>query len=135
MIFMLSPLFIILVINIMAVSNRPSRGRGRGILALTSYDPCPRPKNLSIPDTRNRNQEILHSADARKPVNIVKPLPATNAGKNVENANSPVLQKNKSIKKKGFYFVLLTVVCVAYEVRYLILIYIYYIPQCHGVYT
>lgn len=53
-------------------SNRVGKGRGRGVLALTSYEPCPRPSKNLVEGYK------FHQEDAKKPVNIVKPLPVKN---------------------------------------------------------
>ena len=66
----------------MATTKRVGRGRGRGVLALTSYEPCPRPKiqqhQQSNADMKSQeNVYSSHSSDIRKPVNVVKPLPTS----------------------------------------------------------
>ena len=57
-------------------SNRKvNKGRGRGVLALNSYEPCPRPSKNII--THN-DQPVKNVSDSKKPVNIVKPLEVKN---------------------------------------------------------
>ena len=54
----------------MSLNKRVNKGRGRGVLALSSYEPCPRPSKNIISHT---NEQLLKT-DSKKPVNIVKPL-------------------------------------------------------------
>lgn len=75
------------------MSGIKSRGRGRGVLALTSFEPLPRPAAL-------KNTLLLNN-DQKKPVNIVKPMTVVQNGSNnvVQNGNTTVVQNGEGPTK------------------------------------
>jgi len=71
-----------------------SRGRGRGVLGLSSYEPCPRPSRNIITHTTLNDQPLKNIADPKKPVNIVKPL-------ELENEKNNAVVTTRKINSQG----------------------------------
>lgn len=81
----------------------PGKGRGRGVLALSSFDPLPRPSKALVDShlekTNNVNTPngLTANTKCEKPVNVVKPLqPAPEKGSINTNFEQESLVKNSS---------------------------------------